>query len=163
MTRLPWSAWTFGGVASLATILVGVRHATPAQEVWQADIRVRSMEVLPARSVAPTARGGQLTTRIVITSDNDDDARAARLEILLPVGVSVLRLPGGCKSSPSAVAGLTARVTCDLGDVPVRGLRDVSIVTTGVQASPQGRFGAFVTSDTPDPIPSNNYAERALP
>lgn len=165
MSHVPWSVWMFGTAASLAMVVVAVRQAVSAQEVWQADIRVQSMEVLSTRGVqsAGGSRGGQLSTRVVVTSDNDDDARAARLEILLPVGVSVLRMPAGCKTSPGVVTGLTARVTCALGDLPVRGLREVTIVTTGVLATPQARFGAFVTSDTPDPVPSNNYAERALP
>lgn len=104
-----------------------------------------------------------MTVHIAIVSDNDDDARATRAEILLPVGVGVLRLPGGCKASPSAVPSLNARVTCDLGDVPVRGLRELSIVTTGAAGNARIRFAVFVTSDTPDPEPSNNYAERAVP
>ncbi len=165
MSDVPRSVWILGSAASLAMGTVAIRQAASAQEVWQADIRVQSMEVLSARGVpaAGDGRGGQLSTRIVVTSDNDDDARASRLEILLPVGVTVLRMPSDCKASPGAVAGLTARVTCELGDLPVRGLREVTIVTSGAPSNRQARFGAFVTSDTPDPIPSNNYAERALP
>lgn len=165
MSDVPRSVWILGSAASLAMGTVAFRQATSAQEVWQADIRVQSMEVLSTRGVpaAGDAHGGQLSTRIVVTSDNDDDARASRLEILLPVGVTVLRMPSSCKPSPGAVAGLTARVTCELGDLPVRGLREVTIVTSGARANRQAKFGAFVTSDTPDPNPSNNYAERALP
>jgi len=141
--------------AALALALAARGRAASAQAVWQADMRVQSLAV--------AARGGQLSARAVIYSDNDDDARAARVEFLLPVGVGVLRLPAGCKASASAVAGLHARVTCDLGDVEVRGLRELLIVTTGVTGGPNVRFAVFVTSDTPDPAPANNYAERAVP
>ncbi|MGQ0539119.1 MAG: hypothetical protein ACT4R6_09260 [Gemmatimonadaceae bacterium] len=144
-----------GAAAVLVTALGAGSRAVSAQAVWQADIQVRSLDV--------SARGGQLSARAVIYSDNDDDARAARVEFLLPVGVGVLRLPAGCKASKSAVAGLHARVTCELGDVEVRGLRELLIVTTRVTGGPKVRFAVFVTSDTPDPSPTNNYAERAVP
>jgi len=46
---------------------------------------------------------------------------------------------------------------------PVRGLRELSIVTTGIAGGAHVRFAVFVTSDTPDPTPANNFAERAVP
>ncbi|MDQ6886129.1 MAG: hypothetical protein M3068_02430 [Gemmatimonadota bacterium] len=141
----------------IATLLLTAGPAQPAQKVWQADVRVQSLDV-----TALKGKGGPLSARIVVTSDNDEEARGTRLEILLPIGVGVLHLPAGCRPSPSAIAGLIARVSCDLGDIPVRGLREVSITTTG-GAVIHGRFAAFVTSDTPDPQPSNNYAERPIP
>jgi len=142
--------------AVLLVALVGRGAVASAQAVWQADMRVQSLAV--------AAGGGQLSARAVIYSDNDDDARAARAEILLPVGVGVLRLPAGCKATATTgVAGLHGRVTCDLGDIEVRGLRELLIVTTGVAGGPNVRFAVFVTSDTPDPTPANNYAERAVP
>lgn len=151
-------------------LLLGAAAATaaviPKQEVWQADVRVQALDVTPLRvaATATTARGvaRQLSMRAVITSDNDDDARGVRLEVLLPIGVGVLRLAPGCQAGPSAVSTLTGRVTCELGDIPVRGLREVVITTTGPVNGTGGRFAVFVTSDTPDPMPSNNYSERAI-
>lgn len=149
-------------MASLACVIVivavsiGARQAGPTVEVWQADVRVQSMEVTESRVAGP------LSARVTITSHNDDDARAVRLEILLPVGAGVLRLAEGCRASPSVVSALTARVSCALGDLPVGGLREVRLMTTGAARGVQSRFAVFVTSDTPDPDPSNNYAERAI-
>lgn len=140
---------------AVAVALGGSSHAPRAQAVWQADVRVKSLSV--------AAQGGQLSARAVIYSDNDDDARATRVEFLLPVGVGVLRVPASCRTSASAIAGLHARVTCDLGDVEVRGTRELQIVTTAVTGGSTARFAVFVTSDTPDPAPANNYAERAVP
>lgn len=149
-------------VASSVLVVAAVSAAIPRQEVWQADVRVHALEVTPLRALAATRGARQLSMRAVITSDNDDDARAARLEVLLPIGVGVLRLPPGCRAGASTVATLTGRVTCDLGDIPVRGLREVVITTTGTVSGTGGRFAVFVTSDTPDPAPSNNYSERIV-
>jgi hypothetical protein len=150
-------AAVLAGAAVLLAATVARALSAPSGEVWQADIRVQSLDVTGG------SRSGQHTARLVIVSDNDDDARAARAEILLPVGVGVLRMTSGCKASASAVTGLNARVTCELGNVEVRGLRDVSIVTTTIPGGGRARFAVFVTSDTPDPDPANNYAERAAP
>jgi hypothetical protein len=126
------------------------------QKVWHSDVSVRALEVL---SVKP---GGPLTARVAVVADSDV-ARAVQVEIILPVGVAVLRLPTGCRTSPSPVATLSARVTCALGDLPVRTQRDVSITTTGAVRGRTMRFAAFAFSDTPDPLPSNNFVERVLP
>ncbi len=131
-------------------------RALPSQESWQADVRVQSI-------VLSAANRGQIATTVTITSDNDDDARSARADILLPVGVGVLRMPANCAASPTAVSALNARVTCNLGDIPVRGLSQLFIITTAVPGNAHPRFAVFVMSDTPDPDPANNYAERNVP
>ena len=135
--------------------LLGPVTAVPTGS--QADIRIVSIELV-------AVRGRSLNARIVVTSDNDADARNARLEILLPVGVGVSRLAPGCRAS--AFPGLPAQsayVTCDLGDIPVRGIREVTIATSTPAPAVPMRVAAFVVSDTPDPMPSNNYAERVAP
>ena len=156
MKRKGWST-LLPGFAVMGTFAVATAQVSPAHEVWQADVRVQLLEVTEVKA------GGPLTTRVVVMSDNDDHARAVRLEILLPVGVGVLRLGEGCRSSPSVVSALTARVSCALGDMPVGGLREVRVMTTGAATGVLSRFAAFVTSDTPDPDPSNNYAEKVVP
>lgn len=133
--------------------------STPAatQTGWQADIRIQSIELV-------AVKGRSLNARIVVTSDNDGDARNARLEILLPVGVGVSRLAPGCRaSSIPGLPAMNAHISCDLGDIPVRGIRDVTIATTAPAQNVLMRVAAFVVSDTPDPMPSNNYAERVAP
>ena len=125
--------------------------------VWQADVSVQTLEVTALKP------GGPITTRVVVATGNDE-AREVRIEMLLPVGVAILRIPGGCHASPSPVASLDARISCGLGDMPVRALRELSITTSGA-ARPGARlhFAVFAYSDTPDPIPANNFAERVSP
>jgi hypothetical protein len=129
-----------------------------AQRTWQADLSIQSLQV------TVLTPGGTLVERVAVTTDSGA-AKDVRVEIMLPIGVGVLRTADGCKASPSPVQSLHARVTCALGDVPARAERDVSIM---ISAPPGGgggraRFAAFALSDTPDPLPSNNFIERVLP
>ncbi len=140
-------------------VVASLRGSMPAagQPGWQADVRIQSIELL-------AVKGRSLNARIVITSDNDGDARNTRLEILLPVGVGVSRLAPGCRASTiPGHAAVNAHVSCDLGDIQVRGVREVTIATSAPAPNVLMRVAAFVLSDTPDPMPSNNYAERVAP
>lgn len=127
------------------------------QQVWQADVRVRTLEIVKSRTA--------ISARIVVYAENDDDARDARLLILLPVGVGVERLGAGCAASagPSTVPSWRAIVACDLGSIADHGYREVQITTTLPQAGMDSRMGVFAYSATPDPNPGNNYAERVVP
>ena len=151
------SSWATASLGA-ALVLTGshVQQPLDSPRVWQADLGVQAFELT---AIKP---GGPITARIVVTTGNDE-ARGVRLELLLPVGIGVLRVPDGCRPSPSPVASLNARVSCAIGDMPVRALREVSVTTTGVPAvDARSHFAVFVFSDTPDPRPANNFAERAL-
>ena len=151
------SSWA---TASLCGALVltgnGGQQPLDSARVWQADLAVQTFDVTALKP------GGPITARVVVATGNDE-ARGVRLEMLLPVGIGVLRVPDACRPSPSPVASLNARVSCAIGDMPVRALREVSVVTSGVTgADPRPHFAVFVFSDTPDPRPANNFAERGL-
>ena len=127
-----------------------------AQRAWQSDLSVRTFEITADKP------GGSITARVVVGAAGDE-ARAVRLELMLPVGVGVMRLPDECRASPGPVMTLSARVTCTLGNIDARATREIAVTTT---MRPRGRtpmrFAAFALSDTPDPLPANNFAERAL-
>jgi hypothetical protein len=74
-------------------------------------------------------------------------------------------MAAGCTASagPPGIRTLQARVTCELGNIAVRGSREVFVMTTIPPAGIPRSFGAFVMSDTPDPKPANNFAEGRLP
>jgi hypothetical protein len=61
------------------------------------------------------------------------------------------------------VPSLRAAVTCSLGGIADRGYREVGLtISRPAEGSPR-RLGVFAYSATPDPVPSNNYAERVVP
>lgn len=103
--------------------------------------------------------------RVLVYSDNNDEAKDSRLLVLLPVGAGLERIPPGCAASagPSMVPSLRATVQCELGAIPVRGFREVLLSTTLPPDGMPKRFGVFAYSGTPDPTPANNYAERIIP
>jgi hypothetical protein len=146
----------WASVGGLAASLTLGWPASAEEQLWRADIQVQSLRV--------TRLDANLLARIVVYSDNDDEARAARVEILVPVGVGIVRMAVGCTASagPPGVSVLRARVSCELGTLPVRGSREVFVMTTMPPARIPRTFGAFVMSDTPDPKPGNNYVEGML-
>lgn len=143
---------------SLLTLIAHSSAAidVPQGQVWQADVQIRTLEVTKSRS--------SMTARVVIYNERDDDARAARLVVLLPLGVGIDRLGPGCAATagPSMVPSLRAAVECDLGSIQNRGIKEVVVTTTVPPEVLPKRFGVFVYSSTPDPIPGNNYAERTI-
>lgn len=127
------------------------------QRTWQADVRIESLEIEPVGQAS-------LSVRVQIVNQLGEVAQDTRLEILVPVGVDVLRVEAGCQPVASATRTPVGRVTCEVGAVKARSVRQVTLVTTRPPlATPTTRLAAFVMSSTPDPEPANNYAERALP
>jgi hypothetical protein len=57
---------------------------------------------------------------------------------------------------------LRATVECELGTITNRGIKEAVITTTIPPEMMPKRFGVFVYSSTPDPVPGNNYAERTI-
>lgn len=129
----------------------------PQPHWWRADLQIRVLEVTKTKT--------NISARVVIYTENDDEARDARLVFLLPVGVEVARLGAGCATAagPSNVPSLRAAIACDLGAIPNHGFREVAITTTLPLDGLPRRFGVFAYSATPDPTPGNNYAERSVP
>jgi len=125
-------------------------------QVWQADVQIRTLEVTKSRST--------MTARIVVYTEKDDEARDAHLVVFLPLGVGIDRLGTGCTETagPSMLPSLRATVECELGSIPDRGIKEAVITTTVPPDVLPKRFGVFVYSNTPDPVPSNNYAERTI-
>ena len=147
----------FAAATRLSPLLLLLAASHVDQQVWQADIQIRTLEV--------TRNKGSITARVVVYTENDDDAQNARLLILLPVGVGIERLATGCAATPgpSMVPSLRAAVVCDMGAIPDHGLREVVLTTTAPVTPSPKRFGVFTYSSTPDPVPGNNYAERIVP
>ena len=144
------------GLLTGLLLLAGASTAR-AQRTWQADVQIQALDI--------SQLDQSLVARVIVYTDNHDDARAVHVEILLPLGVGVTRTAMGCSASlsPPGVSDLRARVMCDVGTLPVRGSREVFVITTLPPAGTPKTFGVFASSDTPDPRPANNFAEKTLP
>ena len=144
---------------ALTLLLALVAVASPLtgqQHVWQADLQIRSLRV--------TESNGNLTARVVVVAEYGE-AMAARVEVMLPVGVGLVKVGTGCAPGPSApgVPSLRARVICTIGNLRPRDAREFSVTTTTPPGGVARQFGVMATSDTPDPKPGNNFAERVIP
>ena len=96
----------------------------------------------------PVAVGDTITYTIVVTNDGPDDAENVELVDTLPAGVTFLSASDGCDES----AGV---VTCSLGKIKSTKSKTIEIVVRADVADDQTNT-ATVSSDTPDPDPSDN-------
>lgn len=142
--------------AMVMIIVASLGFGTRQHLLWQADLQIRSLTI--------TEANGNLTARVVVASEIGE-ALAARLEIMLPVGVGIVTLGAGCIAgpSPTGIRELRARVECTLGNMPARTNRELVVVTTTPPLGVARGFGVVAMSDTPDPRPGNNFAERVIP
>jgi len=141
---------------SLALIALASQPVRAQQLIWQSDLQLRAVTLVDS--------GGNLTLTVVLTAELGE-ATAARLEVMLPVGVGIVRMERGCAAGPSppGVPSLRARVICTVGTLRPRDVRRFSVTTTVPPPGMECRFGAMATSDTPDPKPGNNFVERMIP
>jgi hypothetical protein len=138
-------------------LLLGLdRQSGAAQSsLWQADLQIQSLTVTESK--------GLLTARVVIGTELGE-ALATRVQVLLPVGVGIVTLGSGCAAGPNVtgINDLRGRVECTLGNLPARSHRELMVVTTTPPVGVPRGFAAVAMSETPDPKPANNFAERVI-
>jgi hypothetical protein len=144
-----------------AALGLGAGGHEVAQEVrqftlWQADLQIRSLTVSEEK--------GSLRARVVVGVEVGE-ALGARIEVMLPVGVGIVTLGPGCLPGPNVtgIRELRARVECSVGTMSPRSTREVFVVTTVPPNGVSRGFAVMAMSDTPDPKPGNNFAERVIP
>ena len=142
--------------AVLVSLLAALNPGARQRTLWQADLQIRSLTVSEDK--------GNLTARVVVAAEFGG-ALAARVEMLLPVGVGIVTLGPGCVAGPNmtGIRELRGRVECTLGNLPAGSNRALFVVTTVPPSGVVRGFGAVAMSETPDPKPGNNFAERAIP
>ncbi|HEU5219049.1 MAG TPA: hypothetical protein VFU23_10345 [Gemmatimonadales bacterium] len=142
--------------ALVLSLLAALSAGSRQRILWQADLQIRSLTVSEEK--------GNLTARVVVAAEMGD-ALGARVDLLLPVGVGIVAMGEGCHAGPSVtgISELRARVECLIGNLPARSNRTLFVVTTSPPAGVARGFGAVAMSETPDPKPGNNFAERAIP
>jgi hypothetical protein len=140
----------------LGVLVLAADPAGSQNLIWQSDLQVRSFSVSESE--------GHLIARVSVTAELGE-ARAARVEVLLPVAVGIVRVGAGCAPGPSppGVPSLRARVVCIAGDLRPRDVKEFTVTTTTPPPGMDRRFGVMAMSDTPDPKPGNNFAERVIP
>jgi len=143
-------------VSGVASVGFEAHQAVPQYALWQADLQIRSLTVSEAK--------GNLTARVVIGVEVGE-ALAARVEVLLPVGVGIVTLGPGCVAGPNrtGISELRARVECNLGNLAARSNRELFVITTTPPNGIARGFAVVAMSDTPDPKPGNNFLERVIP
>jgi len=143
-------------VSGFAGLGFGAHQATPQYALWQADLQVRSLTITEAK--------GNLTARVIVAAESGE-ALSVRLEVMLPVGVGIVRLGTGCVAGPNVtgIGALRARVECSLGNMLARSSRELFVVTTTPPSGVARGFAVVAMSDTPDPKPGNNFVERVIP
>jgi hypothetical protein len=143
-------------LALALSVLAGWLPGNRQRVLWQADVQIRSLTVSQEK--------GNLTARVVVAAEMGE-ALGVRVDLLLPVGVGIIAMGEGCHAgpNPTGISELRARVECALGNLPARSNRTLFVVTTSPPTGVARGFGAVAMSDTPDPKPGNNFADRAIP
>jgi hypothetical protein len=143
-------------MALLIGILPAATNPLQGQHVWQSDLQIKSLTV--------SVSEGHLIARFVVSAELGE-AMAARVEVMLPPGVGIIEMGPGCKPGPNppGMSELRARVLCSLGTMPTRTSRELFVTTTQPPPGRSRGFGVIAMSDTPDPKPGNNFAEKEVP
>jgi len=147
-----------GATVALGVVMLTMRKVTSVQHrFWQADVGIQSLTVEPAN--------GELRARVVIYSGMDDPSRGVRVEVLLPLGTSVLRMPPGCRVGADTGVGdqVRGRISCELGTLRVRERRELDLGITVPAPGVVKSVAAFVSSESPDPRPGDNYLVKLVP
>jgi hypothetical protein len=149
-----------------------------AQERWQADVSVTSVTIsnasvlksniqsaskIPAsvNTAAVTNTLSDLKCSITVHNENDDDANATTLVVVLPVEVSVVFMsPGGTTHTAANGSPYIAYITFDLGHMTVG--QNVTVELTFTKSKYTNKVGAFAYSTSPDPNPANNYKDATF-
>lgn len=149
-----------------------------AQERWQADVSVASVTISNAPSLKPSIQNGSkisvpvsnttlatgpsnLKCSITVHNENDDDANATTLVVVLPVEVSVVVMsPGGTTHTAANGSPYIGYITFDLGHMTVG--QNVTVEFTFTKSKYTNKVGAFAYSTSPDPNPANNYKDATF-
>lgn len=151
------SPYYLGPITNTATVSSETPDANPSNNTSSVTTEVlASADLSLAKSVTPelTAVGDDATYTLVAKNNGVSGAKNATISDPLPSGEEFVSASPGCTFAAGTV-------TCALGNMP----DDDSInVTITVKATAVGTIvnTAHVSSETPDPNPSNNTASATL-
>jgi hypothetical protein len=126
------------------------------RRLWQSDIGIQSLTM--------GVEAGDLVSRVIVYAGMDNPSQGARLELLLPPGSAIHRMPPGCAADavPNAV-GVRGRVSCDLGTLAVHERLQLVFSSSIPAPNVPKSVAAFVSSDAPDPRPGDNFIMKTVP
>ncbi|MEM7342920.1 MAG: DNRLRE domain-containing protein [Chloroflexota bacterium] len=105
----------------------------------------------------PTAAGGLLTYTLGITNLGPSNATGVLVTDTLPVSVSFISASAGCTEA-------NGLVSCNLGSLATNDISQIDVTVLVSSTIANGTFinnSAIVSSDQPDPDPSNNTATES--
>jgi len=140
-----------------------------AQARHQADVSITSINLSVARPVKATTEDRNPREKSVPTPPNlvcditvhsywDDNAKEAKLLVLLPVEVYIVSMPANATlydaGVPSSFAGY---LIFNLGEMNVG--QSITVSFTFTKSAYANKVGAYAYSGTADPNPVNNYKD----
>ena len=145
-----------GRATVLAIVGTGLLSPGGQQRLRQSDIGIQVITV--------QVEAGELISRVVVYAGMDDPSDGVRLELLLPPGSTVFRMPPGCMSDADPRGSqVRGRISCSLGTLAVHERRQLVFATSIPAPAVPKSVAAFVSSDSPDPRPGDNFSLRTAP
>lgn len=144
------------GRATLLAIVGTGLQSVGQPRLRQSDIGIQVMTV--------QAEAGELVSRVVVYAGMDDPSDGVHLEFLLPPGSTVYRMPPGCGTEGDGRGSpIRGRISCNLGTLAVHERRQLVFATSVPGLAVPKSVAAFVSSDSPDPRPGDNFSLKTVP
>ncbi len=147
---------TLLAIVGTGLLSADVRGGNRQQRLRQSDIGIQALTV--------QIEAGAMVSHVVVYAGMDDPSDGVHLELLLPPGSTVLRMPPECvavtdvKGSP-----VRGRISCNLGTFVVNERRHLVFASSVPLPTIPKAVAAFVSSDSPDPRPGDNFSLKILP
>ena len=133
------------------------RGLNPPQEST-VQFRGADLSVVKTATSTPAVPGSSITYQLVVRNAGPDAAINARVTDALPAGLTFASASPGCTASGQ-------NVTCGIGTLAAGGSQTLTITANVDSQLGTGSLtnSATVSSDTPDPNPSNDRDDETVP
>lgn len=147
---------TLLAIVGAGLLSADVRSGNRQQRLRQSDIGIQALTV--------QIEAGAMVSRVVVYAGMDDPSDGVHLEVLLPPGSTVIRMPAECAATPDVRGSpVRGRISCSLGTLAVNERRNLVFASSVPLPNVPKAVAAFVSSDAPDPRPGDNFSLKILP
>lgn len=136
-----------------ADVIIGYRDGAQIASLFLNQGASADLELDASDDVDPAINGTDVTYTFTAANSGPDTATDVVVEADVPDGADFVSASAGCDED----AGI---VTCDVGDLPIRGQSSVEIVVSPTTAGTM-TMPAFVEGTSNDPNPTNDDAEES--